>query len=101
MDDIFPQALMIGVSDDKFWDMNPKSLEPYIKAFSRKQELIAGYMWQMGAYVRLAVGSVLSKDCKYPTSPPKFLTQEQKQEEIRRKFLNRMEEINARFEDGG
>ncbi|MFA0815833.1 MAG: hypothetical protein ACC608_08570 [Anaerofustis sp.] len=32
-----PQALVIGVSYDLFWTLNPKTLEPFIEAFKQKQ----------------------------------------------------------------
>lgn len=79
--------------------MNPKELQPFIKAFSLKQENLDNNMWIMGRYIELAIGSTMSKDCKYPNKPFLELAKIDKQAELKARFINRMEELNARFKE--
>ena len=89
---------MIGVDYDLFWTLNPKSLTPFIKAFSMKQELADAQMWSMGTYIRMAVASVRSKAAKYPTKPYGIKKDETMDTEtIRERFLQRAKQLNSRF----
>ena len=90
---------MIGVSDDKFWELNPKKLEPYVKAFSLKEKMVQRNIWETGLYIRLAIASCIDKKVKYPTKPLDVEqdTPQKRQEVIRNRFLNRMIELNSRF----
>lgn len=49
-----PQALLLGISEEKFWDMNPRKLEPYKIAFEIKEEKRMDELdytaWLMGLY---------------------------------------------------
>lgn len=97
---------MIGVNYEQFWTLNPKSLSPFVKAFVLKQQYDDMNAWSQGRYIMLAVASLFDKKTKYPTKP--FLNsidsngnpKETKQEEIKRKFMERMEIINTRFVGG-
>lgn len=60
---------MIGVDYDLFWELNPKSLSPFIKAFKLKQNYDDSMNWSLGRYFQVAVASVLSKETKYPSEP--------------------------------
>lgn len=84
---------MIGVEYELFWTLNPVTIKPFVKAFSLKQTHIDTLMWKQGAYIRLAIGSCLSKDCKYPAQP----LCNKKERSIKEIFLERMEIINSRF----
>lgn len=89
---------MIGVDYDLFWTLNPKSLTPFVKAFSMKQELNDAQMWNMGIYVRMAVASAMNKSVRYPVKPYGIKKeQEMDSATIKEKFLQRAKEINARF----
>lgn len=54
-------CLEIGVSEEVFWDKTPKELTIYFKAFRKIQEREAKrwsqQMWEMGLYVKLAIGT--------------------------------------------
>lgn len=93
---------MMGVDYDLFWTLNPKSLDPFIKAFSMKQKYDNICSWRDGMYIRMAVASVLDSSVKYPTSPieaDKELTPAEKSLEIRKKVMERMIVINSRFKE--
>lgn len=69
MNDVLPNALMIGVDYDLFWELNPKSLAPFIKAFKLKQRYDDAMNWSLGRYFQMAVASNFSKEAKYPPKP--------------------------------
>jgi len=97
---------MMGVAYDLFWTLNPKSLKPFIKAFSLKQKYDDMLAWQSGHYIRLAIGSSMNKSIKYPTSPllegkvKKEMTLEEKRKEMKDKMMGRMNLINKKFGKG-
>ena len=88
---------MMGVDYDLFWTLNPKTLSPFIKAFSLKQRYDDFLAWQHGKYVTMAIGSSLSKEIKYPTKP--FLTQAEVDptQDMKQRILARVEVLNSRF----
>lgn len=97
MENILPNALMIGVPYDLFWSLNPKSLTPFVKAFSLSQKQRDYEMWAQGLYIRLAIGSTQSKQNKYPDKP--FMQLHEKHEmdmlEIKSRFINHARILNA------
>lgn len=96
LENILPNALMIGVPYDLFWGLDPKSLTPFIKAFSLSQKQRDYEMWMQGRYIQLAIGSNLSKQCKYPEKP---LTMKQNHQmdilEIKSRFMAHARILNA------
>lgn len=104
-ENILPQALMIGVEYDLFWTLNPKSLNPFVKAFELEQKQKDSENWQLGMYIKLAVGSSLNAKIKYPKEPlsgklsDELVDNEErakrKQMEIQSKFLMDMEILNS------
>lgn len=102
---------MIGVDYELFWTLNPKTLSPFIKAFSLRQQYDDTLAWNNGRYIALAIASNFSKEQKYPRQPllkdrnvdeilkPKSEEEKAKesQEEIKRKFMERMNILNHRF----
>ena len=68
-DTILPNALSIGVDYDLFWVLNPKSLQPFVKAFSLKQQYDDAVAWNIGRYVQQAISSNFAKNFKYPNKP--------------------------------
>lgn len=95
---------MIGVDYDLFWTLNPKSLEPFVKAFELKQKYDDMISWTNGLYVRMAIVSSLTKDAKYPKSPLSSLTNEPEvmdAEIIKAKMFRQMKLVNSQFGEGG
>lgn len=94
---------MIGVEYDLFWKLNPKSLKPFIKAFSLKQKYDDNINWMNGTYIRMAIGSVLNEKNKYPDKPmmsdkvKKEESPKDRQNEIQRKFMNMIPIINSQL----
>ncbi len=50
-----PYFLMLGISEENFWESIPVELEPYRDMDKMQQERIDYQMWQMGAYITKAV----------------------------------------------
>lgn len=88
---------MIGVDYGLFWELNPITMRPFVKAFELQQKQNDAAMWKQGYYIRLAVASCLDSKVKYPQSPVMKSNQSERNT-VKDKFLMRMKEINARFE---
>lgn len=102
LNDVLPNALMIGVDYDLFWELNPKSLEPFIKAFSLKQKYEDAMHWNLGNYFRMAIASSFSKNAKYPTRPTMSKAdmnqvKQMSSEEIKNRFEAHAKMLNARM----
>lgn len=91
---------MIGVDYDLFWRLNPKTLKPFIKAFSLRQQYDDTLIWTQGKYIQLAIASTLDKKAKYPTVPFSQIveTPEDRMLAIKERFMVQAELINSRFE---
>lgn len=95
-------ALKIGVPWDVFWHLNPKKLEPFVKAYAQKKQERSDEMWLMGQYVAAALDATVCNAMpfikrrskgKYPERPIRVipLTPEEKKAEQERAlegFLN-------------
>ena len=68
-------ALKYGVRYEEFWDLTPLSLSDILNAYFEKRQddmrLQDMYNWQLGQYVRMAVGDCLSgkHTSIYPKEP--------------------------------
>lgn len=85
-----------------FWELNPKELSPFVKAFALKRKHEDGFAWQQGVYIRLAIASCLVKNAEYPKKPfstdkETEQTPEQKQDIIKTRFMNHITLLNSRF----
>lgn len=92
---------MIGVSYDLFWNLNPKSLAPFIKAFELKKQYDDSVAWLHGTYIQMAIGSTMSNKVKYPPKPRSSNAiqkpTEMSSEEIKEKMFQQMNILNSRF----
>jgi len=96
-----PSALMIGVDYELFWTLNPKSLSPFIEAFRLCEELQDSHSWKLGAYIKMAITSSMSKNSKYPEKPLLSKTKRKVKPDdgadFKARFLNHVELLNTRF----
>lgn len=94
---------MIGVDYDLFWTLNPKSLSPFVKAFSLKEDYDNTLAWSQGLYIRMAIASCLDKKSKYPEKPlgRKKKDEPMSTEEIKARMMAQMGLINQRFRKEG
>lgn len=93
---------MIGVDYNLFWELNPKTLYPFVKAFHLKQKYDDMVAWQHGFYVMKAISCNFSKQEKYPQKPVfvndiKQPTPEEKQKQMRDRFLAHAKALNAKM----
>ena len=100
-------SLVIGLDEDKFWTLTPKTIQIYFEAERQKQKNRVQEIWLMGAYFKQALSSTIlvagiadknsaSKMPKFPVCPSKEveeieLTEKQKCYERARlvQYLNR------------
>lgn len=92
---------MMGVEYDLFWELDPKSLSPFVKAFSLKTRYDDTMAWQQGIYIRMAIASCLDKNVKYPKKPmiaeKVTKTKSVDNEQIKFNFLNHAQLLNKKF----
>ena len=55
-----PQALTMGIDYDLFWKLNPRKLEPFLKARELKLKQKNEEMWLQGMYIYNAVSVALA-----------------------------------------
>lgn len=104
--------MVMGVSEEKFWDSTPEELKPYLKAHELKQKAKDNDMWQMGIYVMSAVQAAVQNSlfgrkskAEYLKEPltnkvhekKKMLTEKDKKSE-REKLLMTLQLMQANFE---
>ena len=83
-----------------FWELDPKSLEPFSKAFELRLKMQDSQNHQLGAYVRLAIVSAMDKKAKYPERPFSSTAKrgrEMSAEEIKEKMMRTMKQVNRRL----
>lgn len=94
--------MLIGITEEQFWEMNPNRLKPYLKADDLRRERENHLAWLNGLYVYNAVSSALSamgkKKHPYLKEPIPFTVGEI--EEAERKKEERMKRQFATFVDG-
>lgn len=109
-EEILPNALMIGVSYELFWTLDPKSLAPFVKAFALKQKYDDVCNWQLGIYIQQAIAACFNKSAKYPNkpmladksvTPPKPETPEQKQQRMKDAFMRHAMLMNRKLGKDG
>lgn len=64
--------MVIGIDENRFWELTPKTIRIYFKAYEEKQKNKIRDMWQMGSYVACAIASIPTfgrKAIKYPNMP--------------------------------
>lgn len=117
-DDLLPRALVIGMTEEQFWNANPVIMKPYIDAYNMKNEYelqranLISYI--QGIYVKDAllctVGNMFKgksdKPIEYPDEPydffrkkeePHELTEEEKIEQTKALFM-RLDVMKSNFE---
>ncbi|CAJ0592236.1 unnamed protein product [Cylicocyclus nassatus] len=67
--ELLPYALSIGITEEKFYTLNPRKIKPYEKAYHLRRRMEDENNFWLGQYIRYAVGSVLSEKGEYPKEP--------------------------------
>lgn len=96
----FKNSIRYGMTYNQFWLDDPQLYYTYEEAYIDGLKEHDVFNWQLGQYILMAVGSWLSKDCKYPKEPAFYATQERQQENLsmKDKFMMIMEQVNRKFE---
>lgn len=64
-------ALIVGIDEDKFWELTPKTIQVYFRAYEKKRKIQLQDIWLQGKYFMCAIGSAFDKKNKYPEMPYK------------------------------
>ena len=97
-----PAAIRFGIQMDVFWELNPKYMYLYQKAYLQEKEEQVRFLdvaaYYQGLYVQMAIASCFSKRGKYPKRP---LSMEPKEEPMsgEEKFRLWVMEFNKSFEE--
>lgn len=62
----------MGIDENRFWQLTPKTIQVYFRAYERREQLATQKLWLQGQYFRWAIASTISFDKKpadYPEMP--------------------------------
>ena len=66
-------ALRMGVDYHLFWQLNPRRLQPFVKAYQEEQkaqlERANFAAWLSGIYVTHSIAASLGENARYPEKP--------------------------------
>ncbi len=112
---LLPLYLLIGVSEEKFWDSTPYDLEPYMESYNLKRKISDAEAWQYNIYtmcaVQTAVANVLlgkkskaeyigepfMQKEKYDSDNEECISEDEKKKQ-REKLLMTLQLMQANFE---
>lgn len=86
---------------NQFWFDDPQLYYIYEEAYLDELKEKDIYNWQLGHYIRFAIGSCFDKNCKYPNNPIFYACEKQKPEtvfDMKEKFINIINQINKKFD---
>nr|DAJ44921.1 MAG TPA: hypothetical protein [Caudoviricetes sp.] len=95
-------ALLIDFPEDKFWELDPKSLQFYFRVYKRKRQTAIQDIWLQGNYFRMAIVSAISfSDKKPPEYPPMPTFEEENlsKEELGRRVFERYRQILSKHKE--
>lgn len=103
-----PDLMLMGVSEEKFWNSTVRQLRPYGLVYERKQFEIDRISHQMGAYVYEAVATALanafSKYSNHTYRDKPYLSAEQERKQVEHmteeERMDRVEEIFSMLSSG-
>lgn len=65
-----PQALFLGIPEERFWQLNPRKMKPWKKAYEMRLEHEDRIAWETGRYFMASIGAALNgKPDIYPRLP--------------------------------
>lgn len=62
-------ALVVGIDEKTFWELTPKTIQVYFKAYEKRRQMQIQDIWLQGQYFMCAVGAALDSKNKYPEMP--------------------------------
>ena len=87
-------ALLMGMTEELFWQSNPKRMKTYIDAYKERQLIQDNNNWSLGLYIKAAIASAMDKHNKYPEKS--FLQEAEDNRVVERKDLTEDETELAR-----
>ena len=93
---VLPQYLAIGVSEERIFDGTPNDLKPYMDAYKLKQEILDENMWRSNMYTLNAVYVAISMAFSGKKSKAKYMEKPILQEEKEKKKEEALTEEEAK-----
>lgn len=66
-----PNCLVLGITEEQFWKMNPRLIKPYAKAFEIRRQHIDSQQWFLGEYMFEAISCALGNIFRHKWESPK------------------------------
>lgn len=73
---------MVGISDDTFWKLTPKTIQIYFKAYRERRKTQIQDLWLQGKYFAHAISSTLQFSNKQPPPYPEMPFKEDTEKEL-------------------
>ena len=94
-------ALVVGIDDNVFWHLTPKTIQIYFKAYNKRRQTAIQDLWLQGKYFACAIASTISFSKQRPPEYPPMPYEEEvemSQEQSRAYRRARREQLKAFLE---
>ena len=78
----YKESIKYGMTYNQFWFDDPQLYYIYEEIYFDKLKEKDVLNWQLGQYIHFAIGSLMSKECKYPNEPMFFARENKKQKDV-------------------
>lgn len=75
-------ALVVGIDDNVFWHLTPKTIQIYFKAYNKRQQTQIQDLWLQGKYFACAIASTISFSKQRPPEYPEMPYQNEDNEQL-------------------
>lgn len=75
-------ALVVGIDDNVFWHLTPKTIQVYFKAYRERRKIAIQDIWLQGKYMACAIASTISFSKGKPPQYPEMPFKEEDEQEL-------------------
>lgn len=75
-------ALVVGIADNVFWHLTPKTIQVYFKAYEKRRQTEIQDLWLQGRYFACAIASTISFSKSRPPEYPEMPYQDEMEDEL-------------------
>lgn len=75
-------ALVVGIDDNVFWHLTPKTIQIYFKAYNKRRQTAIQDLWLQGKYFACAIASTISFSKQRPPEYPPMPYEEENEKEL-------------------
>lgn len=74
--------MVVGVDDNVFWHLTPKTIQVYFKAYRERRKIAIQDIWLQGKYMACAIASTISFSKGKPPQYPEMPFKEEDEQEL-------------------